>query len=246
MKHSVFFYMNPIILIVFAALILPFTVKAETAYVTDMLILTVKEGPGNEYGVINTLRSNTKLEILNKSGKYYQIRTPDGDEGWVDSHYVTSQIPKEMIIEKLKAKISLLETKLSETDRAAEVSAYEDKIKTLRQTHHDETAKLELSLKEFKEQNIKLNEVLEEAQEKYNSLAGQSKNLLDLIKENKELKNRNDLLSVELKKIKLKREDSFKTSMIKWFLAGAGVLILGWLIGISIRSSRKKRTGLLG
>jgi SH3 domain protein len=37
----------------------------------------------------------------------------------------------------------------------------------------------------------------------------------------------------------------FKTGMIKWFLAGVGVLLLGWVIGLSVSSRQGGSSSLL-
>ncbi len=239
--------MKQIIIFFLLAFIIPFTAQAKTGYVTDMLILTVKEGPGNEYGIINTLRSNTKVDILNKSGNFYQIKTSEGDEGWVESQYITTELPKSIIIENLKAKIASLEKTNSNTGKNEELknSTWEMKIESLKKNHEDKKAHLESSLKVAQEENIKLKKIAQQAKKKYEIFAGQSENIVNIIKENKELIRKNSLIEDELKKLKLKNDDSAKTAMIKWFLAGAGVLLIGWLIGLSIRSSRKKRSGLL-
>ena len=247
MKQRTVFPMKKIIIFFLLTFLMPFTSQGETGYVTDMLILTVKEGPGNEYGIINTLRSNTRVDILNKSGNFYQIKTSEGDEGWVESQYITTEIPKSIIIENLKAKIASLEKTNSNTGKNAELkdSTWETKMESLKKNHEEEKTNLESSLKIAQEKNIKLEKIAEQAEKKYKVLADQSENLVNIIKENKKLIRKNSLIEDELKKLKLKNDDSTKTAMIKWFLAGAGVLLIGWLIGLSIRSSRKKRNGLL-
>ena len=62
-------------------------VQAETRYVTDMLYLSLRGGPGNEYSVIETLRSNAPVEVLEEEGKFLKIRTEDGKEE--HEHWVT-------------------------------------------------------------------------------------------------------------------------------------------------------------
>jgi SH3 domain protein len=54
-------------------------------------------------------------------------------------------------------------------------------------------------------------------------------------------------LSQELALLKKENKNLFKTSMIKWFLSGVGVLLLGWIIGQGISSrKRKSSSSLLG
>ena len=83
--------------------------RAQTAYVSDMLILSLKEGPGRQYNTIKTLRSNTPIEIISTADRFLKIQTEEGDVGWVESQYVTKEIPKTLIIEQLNNKIAQLE-----------------------------------------------------------------------------------------------------------------------------------------
>ncbi|MBU8909748.1 MAG: hypothetical protein KOO65_00635 [Desulfobacterales bacterium] len=72
----------------------------------------------------------------------------------------------------------------------------------------------------------------------------QSKNIQKIVKENKMLKEKNAALLKELEVQKEKNKGFLKIDMIKWFLSGVGVLLLGWIIGHNI-SSKKRRSGSL-
>ena len=86
-------------LIFFLLLLLPLTlpagiVCAETQYVSDQLIITLREGKGNEYKIIKTLKAGTPLEIIEENERYLKVRTESGSEGWVLKQYVTEETPK--------------------------------------------------------------------------------------------------------------------------------------------------------
>ncbi len=92
-----------------------------------------------------------------------------------------------------------------------------------------------------------MNTSLSESKDAYSTLINQSKNLKKTIEENKSLKQENETLSKSLEILKSKNKGQFKVAMIKWFLAGVGVLLLGWIIGQSV-SIKNRRSGgsLLG
>ncbi len=46
----------------------------ETHYVTDILILNLREGPGIDHKVIRTLKSNMPVEILEESDRYLNAK----------------------------------------------------------------------------------------------------------------------------------------------------------------------------
>ena len=74
-------------------------------YVTDMLILTLREGPGNEYTVIRTLKSDAPVYVLEEGEAFLKIRTEEGQEGWVAKQYITTNTPKPIIITGLNKEI---------------------------------------------------------------------------------------------------------------------------------------------
>ncbi|MDY7031486.1 MAG: SH3 domain-containing protein, partial [Thermodesulfobacteriota bacterium] len=63
-----------VLLILFVLIIqLPFpfgSAHGDTRYVSDMLILNLRDRPGKGYKVITRLYSNTPVEVLGESGRY--------------------------------------------------------------------------------------------------------------------------------------------------------------------------------
>ncbi|NWH04322.1 TIGR04211 family SH3 domain-containing protein [Desulfobacter latus] len=195
---------------------------ARTAYVSDMLILTFRKGPGPGYPVISALKSDTPLTILEESNGYLKVELSSGEQGWVDKDYVVTDPPKSILIDRLKK----------------ENAALEDKIKTL-------TEQTDLvALDQLKKKNRTLTQSLETLKSQYAALKTASADIADTLEENKRLKTRNASLSTALAQQKEDTGFMFKTGMIKWFLAGVGVLLLGWVIGLSV-SSRQTGSGSL-
>lgn len=240
---------------------------AETGYVSDMLILTMRQGPGSNYNVIQTLRSNTALEILEKGATHFKVRTVQGDVGWVEKQYITSETPKALIIERLNAKITDLEKELAaqrtataDTAATTEVaSAGDDALQAAEKRVIALTKSLEAATDEKKRLKIeieKLAAALRALKDSRNDPAVED--TVDDTDEteadksvDKALRQENERLRAEIAALKAASPvpgtaDTLKTGMIKWFLSGAAVLIAGWLLGRGMRSSRKKSRGLLG
>ncbi len=195
---------------------------AQTAYVSDILILTFRKGPGPGYPVISALKSDTPLTIIKESNGYLKVELSSGEQGWVDKNYVVTDLPKSIIIDRLKK----------------ENAALEDKIRAL--TEQIDQAAME----QLKKENRTLTQNIETLKSQYAALKTASANVTDTLEENKRLKTRNASLSAVLVQQKENNGFMFKTGMIKWFLAGVGVLLLGWVIGLSV-SSRKGGSGSL-
>ncbi|WP_158406116.1 TIGR04211 family SH3 domain-containing protein [Desulfobacula toluolica] len=210
------------------------TSLAQTGYVSDMLLLTFRQGPGNSYAVIKTIQSNTPVSIIEEKNGFYKVTLQSNETGWVDKRFIVFKQPKSIVLEQLKQENSSLQNKISQLKSSPQ--ALEETIK-----------QLEASLKTALDEKTKISHSFAENQKKYNTLIKQSGNIQKLINENKSLQKKNVTLTRDLETLKKNHKDRFKTSMIKWFLAGVGVLLLGWIIGKNI-SSQKRRSGssLLG
>jgi SH3 domain protein len=222
---------------------------AETGYVSDMLILTMREGPGSNFNVARTLRSNVALEILEKAKTHFKVRTVEGDEGWVEKQYITLEIPKTMVIDKLNLKIADLEKALKASELAND--SFSSVLDSDAQKYQEQITALAASLKESQAEEKTLQETntrLESAGRELKTAMDALKSSVEsggLITENEVLKKEVETLTRKLNAITSPGDEPLKTGMIKWFVSGAAVLLTGWLMGKSMTGSRKKSGGLL-
>ena len=179
--------------------------QSRTGYVTDMLILTFRQGPGPSYEVLKTLESNTRLTILEEQGGYFKVRLSSGDTGWVDKQFVSFDTPKSEIIETMK-------------------NEYAD----------------------LKKQFDVLSADHEQLKDKMTALSENSDDLFQTLQKNKDLEKKNTQLSLRIEQLDNQSETLFKTGMIKWFLAGFGVILFGWILGQTVSGRNRRRSSLLG
>ncbi len=239
MKKS-FFHL---IIFVMALFLSPQLTFAKTGYVSDMLLLTFRQGPGNSYAVTKTLQSNTPVSILEEKNGFYKVELQSREIGWVDKKFIIFELPKTFVINQLKKENELLENKLLQLDTSTQT--FKDKISTRENESSQKIQSLEASLKAAMDEKVSMGNSLSETQEKYNTLIKQSKSIQKIVKENKTFKEANSTLSKELEITKAKNKDLLKTGMIKWFLSGVGVLLLGWIIGQTVSSKKRKSSSLL-
>lgn len=218
--------------------------QARTGYVSDMLILTFRQGPGTSFSVLQTLKSNTPLKIIEEDKGYFKVALASGETGWVDKQFIVFETPKTQIIQQLNQEKAALETKF-ET-----VSSSLDQLKTqLAAQESDQGEKvtvLEANLKEAADKTRVLLTQLKESQTNYSTLQAQSQNVIEVVEKNKGFEKQNITLANKLAQLEKETNHMFRTGMIKWFLAGVGVLLLGWIIGQSISSKKKRSGSLLG
>lgn len=194
---------------------------AGTKYVDDLHEITVRVGPGIQYRVIQTVSSGSRLETLESQNGWSRIRLSDDRSGWVVDRYLTDEIPDSKKYETLKAKYDPL---------AEKIEALKADNKTLQKENQALSEKL-----------AQASDALASTQAEYKALKEAS---ADVVK----LKTKNDQLAAELKTKKQKIEaleakiaDAFLSEALKWFLIGAGVLLVGIILGAS---SKRKRSSI--
>ena len=211
-------------------------VCAQTQYVSDELVITLREGQGSQYKIIKMLKTGTPLEIIEESDPYLKVRTEKGDEGWVLNQYITEETPKPQVIADLKIKIDRLNTKIEQYEKNKESfqeelnitrSDSDKEIKGLRQNLSDSTRRAEQTVRELKA-----------ITRKYNALLEDSKDVVQLVEERDSLKESNHSLKARTEQLQEENDKLNRMEMIWWFVAGGGVLFVGWIIG---KVSRQKR-----
>ncbi len=195
-----------------------------TMYVAPRNELPVRTGKGFNYRIIAILTDGARVQVITTDGDWAYIRLRNGKEGWTLKRFLSSKLPLKQQFNALKLKNSELQKKLS------------DALKMV--------ATLKTQVANLTTQNQSLTSKLKDISNKYQQLYHDSSNVITLKNayENtqKELQQAKQIiLTIETENSHLK-----STDRIKWFLAGAGVLLIGCLIGILIAKGRRKRSSL--
>lgn len=67
---------------------------AATMYISDQFTVPLRRGPSSSHRILHAgLPSGTALEVLSedRTAGYTQVRTPNGTEGWIETHYLSAQ-----------------------------------------------------------------------------------------------------------------------------------------------------------
>ncbi len=195
-------------------------VLAETKYyINDSMKITLRTGPAIDRKIIALLSVGQEVEILKAENEWTLVRLLDGKEGWVISRFLTDQTPDSIQLEALKKNHSTLETK------AASLMEENKALKA-----ENKKLGIDLNTNETKQTDLS---------KSYETLKRESKQFLDLQAKYKESTSK---LAVQTQKAE-KYEDELTKLLwnknIKWFLSGAGVLILGFIIGFSAKRQRR-------
>lgn len=202
---------------------------AATRYVSDELTINLRRGKGNEFKILKMLKTGTPLEILSEDGQWAEVREPGGAVGYVLTQYMTADIPKELVAARLEKENARLADELKQVKES-----YQD-VDTL-------VTQFKAQISELETGRAAAEKGLEEYQGKYEKLRLEASNVVNLQEERDQLAIANQQLTTELTTLRSERDAVLRTGMIKWFLAGGGVLLCGWLIG-SFARKKNKRSG---
>ena len=215
------------------------SVFADTRYVSDRLIISVRDGQDQNAAVLGYLETAAPVEILEENGDFLRIRTEDGLEGWVRAQYIVSETPKTLIIDNLKNEINALNK---------EIQAIKNKEDSTSNTLSESKKMYREKIEELKEE-VNINQKFAakaksdfiELNNKYTNLLNNSKNTEKLINEVEKLKKSNNELNTEVKSLRMDRKNPLKSNRLQSFIAGAGVLLLGFILGGSAKKRKKTR-----
>ena len=199
---------------------------AESRYVVDTLIITMRSGQSTQHKIISHLPSNTKLEVLETGEKYSQVRAPDGKEGWVLNQYITATPTASLQLAAAQNKLAKL---TAENDRLkAEMKKLGSKEANISKEHKD----LSRISKKQADELARLRQVAAKPLKLANENQKMKKEYLDL-------ENEHTLLSQETQML---RDSSDR----EWFLNGAGVIIVGIILGLIIPRLRMRKKSSWG
>jgi SH3 domain protein len=231
-----FFSLSVLLVGLYGFILIP-TAMADIQYVSDLLIISVKDGQNPDADTIGYLRSATALEVLEETEELMHIQTEDGLKGWVRKKFIVSDKPKAIIIGELEQKIALLEDELETPQEGSDTEGFKKVIQDYKQEIVSLSAALEKEKKasqalrnDLKKTKTRNQQLLKKANDK----SDDNKKLTVLMEENKTLK----------AKIAAQPTDGTAPMLsgnMKWFLIGGGVLLFGFLIGRSIQAKRSYR-----
>jgi SH3 domain protein len=210
-----------LLLVVSSLLCVP--APAATMYVSDQLTVPLRRGPSNSHKILHAgLPSGTPLEVLGEDAAagFTQVRTSNGTEGWVPTQFLSNEpIARDRLvaanrrIESLEQQLKTLRGSYQET-RGARVQS-EGRASDLSK----QTEKLQAELAEVRRISA-------------TSIAN--------YEENKQLKASNEALQIQVTELTARVRDLDRNVVLRWLLAGGGLVLLGLVLGAWIKSRPKR------
>ncbi len=198
---------------------------ADTYYIAPSNEVPIRTGASNTKKIVAVLKDGTKVELLTEEGPWAYVRTSGGNEGWILKRYLTQDLPPRMLVEQFKKK----NQKLIENYKKLK-----DQLDNLSKTGSSCSQKLAACVAE----NQKLSD-------DFDALKKESSNVIQTRRLLSETQKKLQVTNAERIKLKQRLNSLEANTNIKWFLAGGGVLLVGWILGVFTAKRKKRRPSLL-
>jgi SH3 domain protein len=193
--------------------------RAAKVYVADPKETAMRAGPGMNYKVVAMIPTGVGLEVT-KVAEWIQVRLSgpgaETKDGWVQNSAVAPFAPESTFIKELQTENAHINEKLSTLEKEKGELVLKEKELT------EKLRKVEAAYESLKSGSANVLKIKDEADAAKAALASSEENIQALIQENDDLK---------------------FSARIKWFIAGAMVLLFGWFLGwLTSRSHKRHRS----
>jgi SH3 domain protein len=201
----------------------PLSAFAATMYISDELTVPLRRGPSNGHKIINAaLPSGLALEVLGEDSAagFTRVRTPNGTEGWVPTQYLTNQPAAKDRLAAATKRIETLEAQLKSTrENFQDVRGARTEVEGRAAQLAKENQRLQTELAEIRRV---------------------SATAITQFQENKQLKTDNASLQTQVSQLTDEVSTLKRNAMLRWFLAGGALVLLGLVLGAWIKSRPKR------
>ena len=207
-------------LLLIACILLSGSVYAKKNYINGIQKVTFRKEAGKTKKIIKMLETETGVTIVEVGDEWTKVKDSEGTEGFVLNRFLSKDTPFSLRYKWLKGKFDKLK------EKNIEINENMKAIKT-----ELSTTKTSLTSSE---------ESLKNTSSSFEELKTGSADYLAL---KKKFEKTEELLKSQTSKVK-ELQTKVSTYYIFWFLAGGGVLFLGWIIGLFSRKRKKYGNGL--
>jgi len=219
--HKLFFLKASLLL--FSVMLSSLSWAQQVRYVTDQLEVTLRSGPSTANSILSMLKSGEPLKIIeqDEATKYSLVETEGGRKGYVLTRFLDQEASGRARFASLQKQTE----KLKQT------------IDSLKQERDELKASKEIDSAEIE----RLMTSLTHTEEELHELKVATNNTVQILQQNETLKTR--INELETDKLQLSQENAqYKDSTaMDWFIRGASVALIAFLLGIIVTRIRWKK-----
>lgn len=165
------------------------------------------------------------VEFVAEENSYAKVRLKNGVEGWLPKRFLDTEPPMTLLVESLR------QENIDIGERAARSA--------------EELGKLSTSLQEAKTELAGLLSERDEINDKYQALLSDTANVMEIKRAQQSASKENLELVEKLALIEQENGDLKKDKTLHWFLAGAGVFLVGIFFGKLPKPTRRRKSSLI-
>jgi len=194
-------------------------------YVKPSSEVVVRTGKGTDFKVVAMVKDGAKVDFIEEDESYTKVRLSNGVEGWMLKRFLSVEPPLIELVESLRNENNELKSEAATVTQKTE----------------------ELSNALIKAQKKVTGLITERDQFKsdYNTLAQDTADVQKIKQNQLKTAKENETLSVKLAAAQEKNSGLSKDKTLNWFLAGAGVFLIGILFGKMPGPSRRRKSSLI-
>ena len=214
---------------VLGPLLLATTLSARTMYATDTFEIVVRsERQIVGRNIIKVLSSGVPIEVRDMDDTWATVRLEDGRTGYVEKKQLIDREPYKVTAERLQLEVGQQRERLATLTQ--QLTTLRDEHQRLQKASGLSEAQLQTISQKYEQLRQEATTVqLLETQEKY----------ADLQRAHAEAEQQLSALNNAYTSLK-------SSTRLTWFLSGAGVILLGWLLGMTSERWRGRRRRQVG
>jgi SH3 domain protein len=201
---------------------------AANKYVTDEFEVTMRSGTSTSNSIVLLLKSGDKVSVLEEdlASQYSLVETEEGKKGYVLSRFL-NELPS--------AKERLSEAQQENQQQSQSISTLRNEISQLRADYEDEQA-----------DNESLKSTLLASESELGRVRSASEDTLNILEDNERLNSIVETLREEKQTLADENERLKDSTGIDWFVRGAAVSLVAFLLGIIITRIRWRKQDTWG
>ncbi len=210
-----------------ACLLVSLSGTGETLYISDEFRVPLRSGPSGEHRILHYgLPTGTELEMLavDEEAGFTHVRLGSGTEGWLPNQYLVDEPIAKMRLAEAEERIAALEGFLE----------------------GDEAATALLQARELAQANAELERRNEALASELARVEEASEEGLALYDAHQNLSQLNVNLRAEVDDLLAQRDSLEQNVERQWMLIGAGLVFLGLMLGLAIKSRPQRSSSRLG
>jgi len=209
---------------VLVLLLLGASAQAQTRYVTDRTIVELRRGPSTEYLILRNLEAGDEVQVLeqDQASGYSRVKVVDqGTEGWILSRFLIAE--------------PIARTRLATAERS--LATARERVATLETQVRTLGADLTTTRTDLEQTRTNHGTVSRELADLRTAAA----NVVEISERNTRLQQDLAQREREVAELRAENERLAGRETQSWFIVGAGVLLVGVVIGLVAPTLRRRR-----